>query len=137
MTRKSIMLAAAGVLMLAACGMAAQKADNHPIAAIGVMQPIPNGVAKAFAAPVRDVRTAVLKSLLHMEVRVVFDSEADQGWQIWAVANERLMLIQLQRVSPTTTLMRVVVDHSGWDEEGQDIAARTTAPRAGGSLRGA
>jgi hypothetical protein len=132
MDGKWIVLAALASLPLAACGTAPRQAGDPPVAAAGAMRAIPNGVAKTFAASVGDVRTAVLKSFLGRDVRVVFDSATEQGWRIWAVANERMMLIQLQRVLPTTTLMRVVIDQTEWDGEGFDIALPTTgaAPRA-------
>lgn len=118
----------AAMLFLAACGTAPRKTDDALVAAIGAVRAIPNGVAKTFAGSVGDVRTAVLKSLVRMDARVVFDAESEQGWRIWAVADERMMLIQLQRVSPTATVMRVVIDQSEWDGEGFDIALPTAGP---------
>lgn len=126
MNAKWIVLAAAASLPLQACGSAPRQDAGPPIAAAGAVRAIPNGVVKTFAASVGDVRTAVLKSFLGRDVRVVFDSATEQGWRIWAVADERMMLIQLQRVSPTTTLMRVVIDQTESDGEGFDIALPTT-----------
>lgn len=124
--RANWLVPAAAVLLLAACGTAPPQAERDPpVAAIGALRAIPNGVAKTFAGSVGDVRTAVLKSLVHMDARVVFDSATDQGWRIWAVADERMMLIQLQRVSARTTVMRVVIDQTEWDGEGFDIALPT------------
>lgn len=115
-------IAPAAAVLLAACGSASPGPGAPPVVTSGAEQAIPNGVAKTFAANVGDVRSAVLKSLLHMDVRVVADSKTDHGWQIMAMAEDRTVLIQLESVTPTITRMRVVIDRGGWDDDAREAA---------------
>ncbi len=114
----------AAALLVAACGAAPPPPVSPPVTASGAEQAIPHGVAKTFAANVGDVRTAVLKSLLRMDVRVLSDAKTNSGWRILAVADERTILIQLEVVSPTMTRMRVIVDRGGWGEKATEAVWR-------------
>jgi hypothetical protein len=91
------------------------------VVASGAEQALPNGAAKTFAANVGDMRSAVLRSLLSMDVKVVADSKTNRGWRIMALADERMIMIQLESVSATMTRMRVVIDRGGWDDKGIDV----------------
>lgn len=121
-----ILPAAAGLLLLAACGTTEPGTRAPPVVASGAEQAIPNGVAKTFAANVGDVRSAVLRSLVQMDVRVVADTQTKQGWRIMAISDDRTVLIQLESVTPTITRMRIVIDRGGWDEKATEVMWRAT-----------
>ena len=123
-------------VVLTACGTPpSTPAHDPPVVSSGAEQAIPHGVARVFAANVGDVRSAVLRSLLRMDVKVVADSKTTQGWRIMALADERMIMIQLESVSPTITRMRVIVDRGGgWEDKGIEIVLRAIdaiSPRAG------
>jgi len=100
----------------------------------GAEQAVPHGIARVFAANVGDVRSAVLRSLMSMDMKVVADSKTTQGWRIMALADERMILIQLESVTPTVTRMRVIVDRSaGWDDKGIDVVLRALDALAPGA----
>lgn len=120
------MVPTAGLLLLAACGTAPSGPDSPGVVASGAEQAIPNGVAKTFAANVGVVRSAVLKSLVRMDVRVVADTQTKQGWRIMAISDDRTVLIQLESITPTVTRMRVVIDRGGWDDKATEVVWRAT-----------
>jgi hypothetical protein len=120
-----------------ACGTVPPPAKEPPVVTSGAEQAVPHGMAKVFAANVGDVRSAVLRSLMSMDMKVVADSKTTQGWRIMALADERMILIQLESVTPTVTRMRVIVDRSaGWDDKGIDVVLRALDALApGGEMR--
>ena len=127
---------AASALLLMACGTAPPVPPSEPpVITSGAEQAIPHGVARTFAANVGDVRTAVLRSLLSRDVKVVADSKTNQGWRIMALADERMIMIQLESVSPTLTRMRVIIDHSGggWEDKGIEVVLRALDALAPGN----
>ncbi len=128
---------AAAALLLMACGTVPPPAKEPPVVTSGAEQAVPHGMAKVFAANVGDVRSAVLRSLMSMDMKVVADSKTTQGWRIMALADERMILIQLESVTPTVTRMRVIVDRSaGWDDKGIDVVLRALDALApGGEMR--
>lgn len=116
---------AAAAFLLMACGTVPSPPKDPPVVTSGAEQAIPHGVARVFAANVGDVRSAVLRSLLSMDVKVVADTQTTQGWRIMALADERMIMIQLESVSPTVTRMRVIIDRGGgWDEKGIEVVLR-------------
>ncbi len=124
---------AAGFLLMA-CGTVPPPPQEPPVVSSGAEQAVPHGIARVFAANVGDVRSAVLRSLMSMDMKVVADSKTNQGWRIMALADERMILIQLESVTPTVTRMRVIVDRSaGWDDKGIDIVLRALDALAPGA----
>lgn len=119
-------VAAVTLSLLTACETPPAPAARVDIQNSGAEQAAPNIVSKTFAAPVGDVRTAVLKSLLRMEVKVTTDSKTDHGWKITALADELSIVIQLETLNPTTTRMRIIIAQGGkgWDEKITEIVLR-------------
>ncbi|HTP84307.1 MAG TPA: hypothetical protein VMQ11_15260 [Alphaproteobacteria bacterium] len=116
---------AAAAFLLMACGTVPPPPKDPPVVTSGAEQAVPHGIARVFAANVGDVRSAVLRSLMSMDMKVVADSKTTQGWRIMALADERMVLIQLESVTPTVTRMRVIVDRSGgWDDKGIEVVLR-------------
>lgn len=74
-----------------------------------------NGIVyKTYRQPIPEVRLASLKALSRMEMKVAQDSESKEGWQILAEATGRKIDIQLEKLTPVTTRMRVTVDEGGF-----------------------
>jgi len=73
-----------------------------------------NGIAyKTFTAPMEDVKVATRTSLERMGMKKTKDEKAeksDNGWVIEATANDRVVTIELQALTPKTTRIRVVAD---------------------------
>ncbi len=70
-----------------------------------------NGIAyKTFVAPMPTVRQATLASLNRMGIKVVEDKKSNSGWSITATAEGRDIEIDLERLTPRTTRMRVVAN---------------------------
>ena len=73
-----------------------------------------NGIAyKTFTAPINTVRLATLKTLDHMGMPVTADEKSDAGWKLAATATDRTIDIELQRLTPEVTRMRVVANEGG------------------------
>lgn len=119
-------VAVVAVSLLAACAGPPAAPQRSAITNSGAERQAPNIVSKTFAAPVGDVRTAVLKSLVRMDVKVTTDHQTDHGWKITAVADDLTILIQLEPVDTTTTRMRILVAQGGkgWDEKAVEIVFR-------------
>jgi hypothetical protein len=114
--------------LLAACvGPPAPDTEASFATSSGAEQAVPAIASKTFAAPVNDVRMAVLKSLYRMDVKVTMDGKTERGWKITAVDNQRVIDIQLEPVAPNTTRMRVIVGEGGRDfERATEIVLQTS-----------
>lgn len=86
---------------LTAGGIAGSAGVNHTLSGI---------VYKTFTAPVKDLRVATLKTLNRMQMKVSGDEKAEYGWHIMATAFEREIDIELERLTPNATRMRVTTD---------------------------
>jgi hypothetical protein len=102
-----------GALFLAGCAPVAMTAGG--IAGSAGVNHALNGIAyKTFTAPVRQVRTATIRSLNRMEMKVTSDVKQENGWRIEAVAAERTIEIDLEALTPSATRMRVVTNKGGF-----------------------
>jgi len=86
---------------LTAGGIAGSTGVNHTLSGI---------VYKTFTTPMKDLRTATLKALNRMQIKVTADKKAKFGWRINGTAFERTIEIELERLTPAVTRMRVTVD---------------------------
>jgi hypothetical protein len=68
---------------------------------------------KTFAASEAEVRAATLRTLKHMAMDVTENGATDTDRQITAVAGDRTVDIELDRITPKTSRMRVNVKQ-GW-----------------------
>lgn len=83
---------------LTAGGIAGSAGVNHTL----------NGIVyKTFTKPVKDMRAATLKTLNRMKMKVKGDEKAEYGWHILATAADREIDIELERLTPSATRMRV------------------------------
>ncbi len=94
-------LAGCAGVALTAGGIAGSAGVNHTLSGI---------VYKTFTAPMKDLRTATLKTLNMMQITVTADKKAEYGWRIDGTAFERTIEIELERLTPAVTRMRVTVD---------------------------
>ncbi|MEE8213569.1 MAG: DUF3568 family protein, partial [Alphaproteobacteria bacterium] len=86
---------------LTAGGIAGSAGVNHTLSGI---------VYKTFTTPMKDLRVATLKTLNRMQIKVTGDKKAKFGWRIDGTAFERTIEIELERLTPSVTRMRVTVD---------------------------
>ena len=71
-----------------------------------------DGVAyRTFTAPFEDVRRATSRSLRRMDMPVKTDRPTDAGRSIVALASERTVTIDLEKLTARTTRMRVTAKH--------------------------
>ena len=71
-----------------------------------------NGIAyKTFVSPLPAVRQAARGGLDRMGMKIVADTKTDDGWTISATAADRTIDIDLERLTPRTTRMRVVANN--------------------------
>lgn len=96
-----VLLQGCAAVALTAGGIAAGAGVNHTLGGIAY---------KTVVAPIPNTRLATLKTLSRMEIDVLQDEETDDGWLILADAHDRNVNIQLERLTPSTTRMRVTVD---------------------------
>lgn len=96
-----ISLQGCAAVALTAGGIAAGVGVNYTMSGIAY---------KTVVAPLPVTRLATLKTLNRMEINISEDNETDEGWQITADAADREVDIRLERVTPSTTRMRVTVD---------------------------
>ncbi len=94
-----------------------------------------NGIVyKTYRQPVPEVRLASLKALSRMEMKVTQDSESKEGWQILAEATGRKIDIQLEKLTPVATRMRITVDEGGFFQKdaatASEIVVATTQAMA-------
>jgi hypothetical protein len=94
------------VLQLSGCVAAAFTAGGVAGGA-GVNHTLSGIVYKTFTTPVKELRVATLKTLNRMQMKVSSDKQAEFGWQINATAFDRTINIELERLTPVTTRMRV------------------------------
>ena len=71
-----------------------------------------DGIAyRTFTAPLDDVRRATSRSLRRMDIHVKTDRPTDSGRVIVALANERTVTVELEKLTGRTTRMRVTAKH--------------------------
>ena len=109
MGRLRVVSAIAALLLLSGCagialtagGIAGSTGVNHTL----------NGIVyKTFTTPMKDMRVATLKTLKRMGMPFTDDKEAKFGWLIVATASERVIEIELEKLTAKTTRMRVVAN---------------------------
>lgn len=70
-----------------------------------------NGIVyKTFSAPLNNVRFATLKTFDRMGMPLTADEKIDTGWKLSATATDRTIDVDLQKLTETTTRMRVVAN---------------------------
>ena len=99
----------AAMLLLQGCAAVAVTAGGIA-AGVGVNQTLGGIAYKTVVSPMKNTRLATLKTLNRMEVNITKDHRTKEGWEITATASERTIDVQLERLTPTTTRMRVTVD---------------------------
>lgn len=96
-----VSLQGCAAVALTAGGIAAGVGVNYTMSGIAY---------KTVVAPLPETRLATLKTLNRMEMNISEDDKTDEGWQIMADAEHREVDIRLEKVTPSTTRMRVTVD---------------------------
>ena len=99
----------AAMLGLSGCAAAALTAGGIAGSA-GVNHTLNGIVYKTCTSPIKSLRVATLKTLNRMEMKVKGDKKAKYGWHVQATAIDREIDIELQRLTPNTTRMRVTTN---------------------------
>ena len=97
------------ILLLQGCAAVALTAGGIA-AGVGVNYTMSGVAYKTLVAPMSETRLATLKTLNLMEVNVTQDEVTKEGWQITGNAADRKIDIELEKLTSTTTRMRVTVD---------------------------
>ncbi len=79
----------------------------------GVSYTLDSIAYKTFTAPVEDLQSATLKSLKRMDITVKESKPGESGRKIMAVAGDRTIEIELDRLTARTSRMQVVAKQ-GW-----------------------
>lgn len=109
MGRLRVVSVIAALLLLAGCAGVALTAGGIA-GSTGVNHTLNGIVYKTFTTPMKDMRVATLKTLKRMGMPVTDDKEAKFGWLIVATASERVIEIELEKLTAKTTRMRVVAN---------------------------
>ncbi len=96
-----------------AAGLIVAGAGTGVAMGTGVDHELSGITYKTFTASIDDVRQASLRTLRTMDMAVSEDHASDDGWVITASATERTIDIELEKLTSTTTRMRVAVDKGG------------------------
>ena len=94
-------LSGCAAVALTAGGIAGGSAVDHTLSGISY---------KTFNSRLVDVRKATLRTLAQMEIALKDDTHTDEGWKITGTAIERTVHVELEKLTPSATRMRVVVD---------------------------
>jgi len=79
----------------------------------GVSYTLDSVAYKTFAASEADLKAATLHTLKHMAMDVTATEKKDEGTEITATAGDRTVGIEIDRITPKTSRLRVVVK-KGW-----------------------
>ena len=83
-----------------------------------------NGISyKTFATPIAGVHHATRATLARLGMPITADAPTNEGWNVSASAAGRTIDIELERLTPRTTRMRVVANKGGLF--GKDSATST------------
>ena len=83
-----------------------------------------NGISyKTFAIPIAGVHHATRATLARLAMPITADAATNEGWNVSASAAGRTIDIELERLTPRTTRMRVVANKGGLF--GKDSATST------------
>lgn len=97
----SLALQGCAVAALTAAGVAGGAGIKHTV----------NGISyRTFNHPVEDVRASAFLTLKNMDMTVTGDEETENGWQITAMAENREIDIELERLTKRVTRMRAVAN---------------------------
>ncbi len=115
MTLRNLRLALVLVSLLALPGCAAVALTAAGIAGgVGVNHTL-NGIAyKTFTVPLGEMRVATLRALNRMAIDITENTETEEGWKILATASDREIEIELEKLTPKTTRMRVVANNDAF-----------------------
>jgi len=73
-----------------------------------------NGISyKTFATPIAGVHHATRATLARLGMPITADAPTNEGWNVSASAAGRTIDIELERLTPRTTRMRVVANKGG------------------------
>jgi len=99
------MLSGCQAVLLSALGVGASTGVSHTLGGI---------TYRTFTEPLPRVRTASLKALQRMQIKVESTAKIDGVEGLTGFSGDRLIEIEFEPVSPSTTRMRVVAKKSAF-----------------------
>lgn len=93
-----VSISACAPLALTAVGIGASTGVSHTLGGISY---------RTFSEPLPRVKSASMKALQHMQIKVASTGKIDNGTSILANAADREINIELEALSPNTTRIRV------------------------------
>ncbi|MBI3030599.1 MAG: DUF3568 family protein [Candidatus Rokubacteria bacterium] len=109
----ALVLTLVGAPGCAAVGLTLLGVGAGVSAGSGVSYTLDSIAYKTFTAPEEGLRAATLKTLKRMDIKVEENQATESGRKIVAVASDRAIEIELDRLTSQTTRMRVNVKQ-GW-----------------------
>lgn len=109
----ALVLTLGGAPGCAAVGLTLLGVGAGVSAGSGVSYTLDSIAYKTFTAPEEGLRAATLKTLKRMDIKVEENQPTESGRKIVAVASDRAIEIELDRLTSQTTRMRVNVKQ-GW-----------------------
>ncbi len=117
MRSRTGLVALAIVVLLGAPGCAAVGlafiAGASTAAGTGTQYTLDSIAYRTFTAPINDLRRATLVTFKRMDIAMKSDDVTEEGRQIVGQAGDRMIDIELQRLTSKTTRMRVAAKQ-GW-----------------------
>ena len=118
---KLLLLGAAGSSGCAAIGLTLIGVGAGTAAGTGVSYTLDSIAYKTFTAPEEGLRAATLKTLKRMDIELKENQPTESGRKLLAVAGDRTIEIELDRLTSKTSRMRVNV------KQGRFFKDRATA----------
>ena len=94
----------------AGAGLVVAGAGTGVAMGTGVEHTMSGITYKTFTAPLQSVRFATLKTFDKMGMKLGDDAVAPEGWKLTATASERLIEVELEKLTESATRMRVVAN---------------------------
>jgi len=105
-----MVLAASALGGCAAAGLTVAGAGAGVGMASGVDHTLSGTVYKTFSAPANELRLATLRTLNRMDMPLARDEPTETGWVLGATASQRTIEIEIERLTRTTSRMKVTAD---------------------------
>lgn len=109
----AVILGALGSQGCAAVGLTLFGVGAGVSGGTGVSYTLDSIAYKTFAASEADLRAATLQTFKRMEIEVTQTRKTESGTEITATAGDRTVEVEIDRITPRTSRMRVVVKR-GW-----------------------
>ncbi len=113
MFKSKVLILALSLLTLQGCAAVALTAGS--MAADAGIEHTLSGISyKTFVSSMDDARYAVFKTLDRLDMDIADQTQTEDGWVIFALANDRTIEIELEAVTKRVTRIRVIAHKGGF-----------------------